>query len=79
MASDGHMERVAALHLCDASDPTRLSSGEIRSGWGSVSNFMLCHGLKPYRMDDYDEALNLSRILKSADCEREQESGKRHS
>mmetsp|Transcript_10845 Transcript_10845/g.12395 ORF Transcript_10845/g.12395 Transcript_10845/m.12395 type:complete len:80 (+) Transcript_10845:206-445(+) len=79
MASDGNMERMAATHLCDGSDPTRLSSAELRSGWGSVSNFMISHGLKPYRMEDCDTALDISRAIKSTDNESGQESSNRRS
>lgn len=58
-------EGLAAAILLDKNDPTRLSYAEIKSGWGSCTNFVLSYGLKPYDMDDLEEALAISRALKS--------------
>jgi len=61
---DGDAERMAAMHLSDAGDPTRLTWKEVKDGWGSWSNFMISYGLKPFNHDDLDEALAISTALK---------------
>ena len=62
--SDGATERYVATQLLDKDDPSRLSSKEIKDGWGSNTNFMLSHGLKPFNPADVAHALELSRALK---------------
>ena len=59
--ADGNMKRLAAIALCDSSDPTRLTSRELNEGWGSPADFMLSYGLKPYNPEDCEEALSISR------------------
>ena len=73
---DGRMEGLAASQLCDKSDPTRLTSKEIKDGWGSCSNFMRSYGLKPYNDKDGEEALAISRALKEGAKADEQEGKK---
>ncbi|CAK4617746.1 hypothetical protein LEN26_012129 [Aphanomyces euteiches] len=65
----GAEEGLAASQILDARDPTRLTWREIKDGYGSCLNFFLCHGLKPWNMDDCDEALAISRALKAGDQE----------
>ena len=57
------MEALAST-ICNKDDPTLLTSKEIRQEYGSCTNFMQCHGLKPYNMDDIDEAKAISRAFK---------------
>lgn len=61
---DGAMEGLAASVICDKNDPTRLSWKEIKDSWGSVTNFVISYGLKPYKPEDLEEALAISRCLK---------------
>ncbi len=49
----------------DESDPTLLTYEEIKQGWGSVLNFMLSYGLKPYNPEDIMEAKSISRMMKT--------------
>lgn len=63
---DGRLEGLCASVLCDGTDPTRLTSKELRDGWGSVQNFVISYGLKPYDHNDLEEALAISRALKAA-------------
>lgn len=70
--SDGAMEGMVASQLLNKNDPTLLSWKQIKNGWGSCCNFMLSYGLKPYNMEDVDEAVGISRALKEA----EQDEGK---
>ena len=37
---------------------------KIKDGWGSCTNFMLSYGLKPYNMEDCEQALEISRSMK---------------
>eukprot|EP00924_Labyrinthula_sp_SR-Ha-C_P007932 snap_masked-scaffold_41-processed-gene-0.24-mRNA-1 protein AED:0.25 eAED:1.00 QI:0/-1/0/1/-1/1/1/0/75 len=60
-------ERIAAIALCDKNDKTRLGWKEIRDGWGSNANFFYSYGLKPWDLSDQEEALQISRAIKSAD------------
>jgi hypothetical protein len=62
--SDGATERYVATQLLDKDDPSRLSSKEIKDGWGSCTNFMLSHGLKPFNPADVAAAVELSRAFK---------------
>ncbi len=62
--SDGATERYVATQLLDKDDPSRLSWKEIQDGWGSNTNFMLSHGLKPSNPADVANALEVSRALK---------------
>ena len=65
------MEGLAATHLLDKDDPTRLTYKEIKEGWGSCENFMLSYGLKPYDSGDCKEALSISRALKEGENDAE--------
>merc|ERR1712117_524938 len=65
MASDGNTERLAANQILDKSDPTRLSSREIRDSYGSSTNFFQSHGLKPWNPSDCQQAVEISREMKS--------------
>ena len=67
--SSGELEGLSASVLCDKSDPTRLTSKEIKDGWGSCTNFFLSYGLKPYDFEDHNEALAISRSLKEGSNE----------
>lgn len=71
--SNGATEALAAAHLLDKNDPTLLSYKEIKSSWGSCSNFMYSYGLKPWNMDDIEEAKAISRGFREMDIEREEE------
>ena len=55
---------LAASHLSDKNDPTLLTQKEIKDSWGSNSNFMISHGLKPYNPEDCKLAADISRALK---------------
>ncbi len=57
------MEGVAASHLSNPSDPSMLTTKEIKDGWGSFTNFMLSYGLKPYNPEDCQEAAAISQTL----------------
>merc|ERR1712117_569991 len=52
--------------LCDRSDPTRLTGMEIKDEFGSLVNFVVSYGLKPYDLEDLKEALSISRSLKES-------------
>ena len=56
--------QLAASHLSDKNDPTLLTQKEIKDSWGSISNFMISHGLKPYNPEDCKQAVDISRALK---------------
>ena len=56
-------ERLAASQILDGSDPTLLTSREIRDSWGSCTNFVRSYGLKPYDLGDLQEAAAISRAL----------------
>ena len=60
----GHEEQLCASVLCDSSDPTRLTSRELKDGWGSLENFVRSYGLNPTKQEDLEEALSISRGLK---------------
>jgi len=45
-------------------DPTLLSLQEMKKGWGGCLNFMLSYGLKPWKPEDVEEALAISRAIK---------------
>jgi len=63
----GDAERMAASQLCDKTDPTLLTWKELKEGWGGplvCTNFMISYGLKPYNMEDIEEAVAISRALK---------------
>merc|ERR1712156_1141540 len=62
----GGFEGLIASVLCDRSDPTRLTGKEIKDEFGSLENFVRSYGLKPYEMDDLQEALSISRSLKES-------------
>lgn len=64
---DGSSERLAAAFLSNKNDPTRLTWQEVKAGWGSWSNFMHSYGLKPWKQDNLEEALAISRALKQAE------------
>ena len=66
---DGQMKGLAAVVLCDKDDPTRLSSKELKEGWGGPAEFMLSYGLKPFKPEDCHQALAFSRALQEADME----------
>lgn len=65
----GSTEALAASILLDKNDPTRLTYQEIKQSWGSCTNFVISYGLKPYDVDDLEEALAISRALKAGDDE----------
>ena len=71
---DGTLEGLAASHLFDKSDPTRLTWKEVKNSWGSATNFMFSYGLKPYNFEDLDEALAISRALKKHDNQQSKQS-----
>merc|ERR1712117_875219 len=52
--------------LCDRNDPTRLTGMEIKDEFGSLVNFVVSYGLKPYDLEDLKEALSISRSLKES-------------
>ena len=56
------MEGLAASHLSDPNDPTLLTREEIKDSWGSFTDFMTSYGLKPYNLEDCEEAVD--RALK---------------
>ena len=60
----GQEEAFCASVLCDKNDPTRLTWRELKDGWGSLENFVRSYGLKPYNLEDLEEALSISRALK---------------
>ena len=62
-----NLEALAAAELLNSSDPTLLTGKEIREGWGSVTNFMISYGLKPYNKEDCEQARALSRAIKRGD------------
>jgi len=64
---DESIEMLVESLLIDDSDPSRLSKSEIIESWGSLSNFMLSYGLKPYKFEDIEDAVSLSRSLKEND------------
>ena len=70
---DGNTERMCALVLSDANDPTRLTWKEVQASWGSWTNFVISYGLKPYNPEDLQEALGISRSLKQARNEEEED------
>ena len=57
------MEGVAASYLSNPSDPSMLTTKEIKDSWGSFTNFMLSYGLKPYKPEDCEEAAAISKAL----------------
>ena len=57
------MEGLAATYLSNPSDPSMLTTKEIKDSWGSFSNFMLSYGLKPYNPEDCEEAVAISQNL----------------
>ena len=57
------MEGLAASYLSNPSDPSMLTTKEIKKDWGSFSNFMISYGLKPYNHEDWEEAAAISRTL----------------
>ena len=59
-------EGLAASYLSNPSDPSMLTTKEIKDGWGSFSNFMMSYGLKPFNHDDCEEAAAISRSLAEA-------------
>ena len=61
------MEMLVESLLIDDNDPSRLSKSEIIQSWGSLCNFMLSYGLKPYKFEDIEDAVSLSRSLKEND------------
>ena len=63
----GQEEAFCASVLCDKNDPTRLTSKEIRASWGTLENFVVSYGLKPWDLEDLKEALAISRALKEND------------
>ena len=54
-------EGLAAIYLSNTSDPSMLTTKEIKDGWGSFENFMISCGLKPYNPEDCEEAIIFSR------------------
>ena len=79
----GQEEAFCASVLCDKNDPTRLTSRELKDGWGPVKtslgpveNFVLSYGLKPYKQEDLEEALAISRGLKENDVGIKENQGK---
>ena len=72
----GQEEQFCASILCDKNDPTRLTWRELKDGWGSVENFVLSYGLKPYNLEDLEEALSISRCLKENDVWMKENQGK---
>jgi len=60
----GSLEGLASSYLCNKEDPTMLTRKELKAGWGTVENFMLSYGLKPYNPEDCEEAVAISRALK---------------
>merc|ERR1712117_83738 len=65
-AMGGQEEAFCASILCDRSDPTRLTGKEIKDEFGSLVNFVVSYGLKPYDLEDLKEALSISRSLKES-------------
>lgn len=61
------MEQLAAVQLCDKSDPTLLTWKQIKDSWGTPLNFFHSYGLKPYNPEDCEEARAISRALKAED------------
>lgn len=71
---DNPLETLAASILINPRDPTRLTWREIQNGWGSCANFFLSHGLRPFDFDHHDEAIGISRAMKSGDDSEESDS-----
>ncbi len=44
--------------------PTLLTYKEIKDSYGSALNFFLSFGLKPYKLEDWEEAKAISRATK---------------
>ena len=57
------MEGLAASYLSNPSDPSMLTTKEIKDGWGSFTNFMISYDLKPYNSEDCEEAAAISQSL----------------
>ena len=74
-SQDGYTECLAATSILDREDSSRLSYKEIQESYGSSSNFFFSHSLKPWDHDDQEEALAISRALKSDDQQDEYEYG----
>lgn len=66
---DDELELLASVNIIDENDPSLMKRKELIDGWGSVSNFMLSYNLKPWKLEDCDEAKNISRSFKEADQE----------
>jgi hypothetical protein len=69
--SSGDVERLTATILLDRHDPTRLTYQDIKSSWGSCTNFFNSYGLKFWDQNDCEEALQISRAIKAGDEEEE--------
>ena len=59
-------EALASSYLSNPSDPSMLTTRQIKDEWGSFSNFMVCYGLNPSKHDDCEEAAAISRSLAEA-------------
>ena len=57
------LEGVAASYLSNPSDPSMLTTKEIKDGWGTFTNFMLSYCLKPYNPEDCEEAVAISKAF----------------
>ena len=62
---------LARSHLVYTGDASLLTLEEIQRSWGSCMNFMLSYGLKPWKDEDIEEALAISRALREGDEEDE--------
>ena len=68
----GAEEALAASQILDKNDPSLLTWKEIKDGYGSCLNFMLCMGLKPWNPEDWAEAQAISRSFKEAQNEEDE-------
>ena len=67
-------EALAASYLLNKEDPSLLTYKEIKRSYSSCENFMLSFGLKPYNFEDCEEAVQISRQLKSQMVQEQQDS-----
>lgn len=70
-------EALAASALLNREDPTLLTYAEVRDSYGSSLNFFLSFGLKPWNVEDCEEARSISRSLKEDIVYEKKEEGKK--
>ena len=63
-SEEEHFNDLVSNYLFDEEVPDMLTRKEIEENFGTVQNFMLSYGLKPYKIEDCEEAASISRALK---------------